>query len=58
LKKKCKKHLPPFINNNNYSKFAQNVLEKGQTFRRMMNISELYFTAKGMYMDTMENLFI
>ena len=55
---KYKKHLPPFINNNNNSKFAQHLLEKGHTFGRMMDISEMYFTAKGMYMGTMENFFI
>jgi hypothetical protein len=50
-----KKHLQPFINNNSNSKFAQHFLEKGHTFGKMMDISEImYFTAKGMYMSTME----
>ena len=50
-----KKHLQPLINNNNNSKFAH-LLEKGHTFGKMMGISEImYFTAKGMYMDTKEN---
>jgi hypothetical protein len=33
-----KKHLQPFINNNNNSKFAQHLLEKGHTFGKMMDI--------------------
>jgi hypothetical protein len=56
---KYKKHLQSFINNNNNSKFAQHLLEKGHTFGKMMDVSEIvYFTAKGVYMDRMENFFI
>jgi hypothetical protein len=52
----CKNNLQPFKNNNNNSKFAQHLLEKDHNFWKMMNIIEIiYFTAKGMYMEIMEN---
>jgi hypothetical protein len=52
-----KKHLQPFINNNNNSKFAHYLLEKDHTFGKMVDIIEImHFTAEGMCMDTMENV--
>jgi hypothetical protein len=53
-----KEHLSHFKNNSNSSKFAQQLLEYGNTFGKMDDLLILYFKRKGHYMDTIQKFHI
>jgi hypothetical protein len=57
--RKAQRALLIFKNKNNYSKFAQDLLDNGHSFGKIEDIIQiLYYNNKGSYMDTIEKFYI